>query len=48
MSYRIVHQHDNVIWRRTDNLTRLQISATLPGIGGMSANAQVIRADGSR
>jgi hypothetical protein len=46
MSYRIVHQHDHVVWRRTDNLTRLQISVTLPVTGGMSANAQVICADG--
>ena len=47
LSYRIIHQYDHVIWRRTDNLHRFQIGATLPITAGMSAHPQLIRADGS-
>src|ERR1700693_5962300 len=30
LAYRIVNQSDNIIWRRTGDLPKLQISATLP------------------
>lgn len=47
LAYRILHQYDNVIWRRTVNLPKLQISATLPITTGMSASPQLIDAEGN-
>jgi hypothetical protein len=46
LAYRIVNQGDNVVWRRTTDLPKLQVSATLPITTGMSANPQLIDAEG--
>lgn len=46
LAYRIINQKDNVIWRRTADLPELQVRATLPVTTGMSANPQLIDAEG--
>jgi hypothetical protein len=46
LAYRIVNQGDSVVWRRTSDLPKLQVSATLPIGTGMSANPQLIDAEG--
>jgi hypothetical protein len=46
LAYRIVNQNDNAIWQRTAELPELRIRATLPVTTGMSANPQMIDAEG--